>query len=99
MSPKAGLLEGLFGRHQMRPAAKREYMKKTWERYVKADRKAKTRILDEFCATYECDRKYAIRLMRRGPQKEEGVRPSLCDFCIEGFPLEPHMTGCSSQSS
>lgn len=52
----------------MGPPAKREYMKKTWERYVKADRKGKTRILDEFCATYECDRKYAIRLMRRGPR-------------------------------
>jgi len=51
-------------------AAKREYMKKTWERYVHADRKGKTRILDEFCATYECDRKYAIRLMRRGPPPE-----------------------------
>lgn len=54
----------------MGSAAKREYMKKTWERYVKADREGKSRILDEFCPTYGCDRKYAIRLMAEGPPLE-----------------------------
>ncbi len=58
----------------MGPAAKREYMKRTWERYVKSDRAGKTRILDEFCATYGCDRKYAIRLMAKGPKKERKTR-------------------------
>lgn len=56
----------------MGPAAKHEYMKKTWDRYVKASREQKTKILDEFCATYECDRKYAIRLMAKGPQPKKG---------------------------
>lgn len=54
----------------MGPAAKWEYMKKTYERYVRADRKQKTKILDEFCATYECHRKSAIRLMIKGPPPE-----------------------------
>ncbi len=54
----------------MGPAAKWEYMKKTYERYIKANRKQKSKILDEFCATYECDRKYAIRLMAKGPPPE-----------------------------
>lgn len=55
----------------MGPAAKWEYMKKTYERYIRADRKQKSKILDEFCATYECDRKYAIRLMGKGPPSEK----------------------------
>lgn len=54
----------------MGPAAKREYMKKTWELYIQADRNGKTLILNQFCKTYECERKYAIRLMRKGPQPE-----------------------------
>lgn len=51
----------------MGSAAKREYIKKTWERYIDADRKGMTRILNEFCATHTCDRKFAIRLMSKGP--------------------------------
>ena len=54
----------------MGPAAKWEYMKKTYERYICADRKQKTKILDEFCATCECHRKSAIRLMIKGPPPE-----------------------------
>jgi hypothetical protein len=54
----------------MGPAAKWEYMKKIYERYIQADRKQKSKILDEFCATYDCDRKYAIRLIAKGPPPE-----------------------------
>ncbi|MEA3227334.1 MAG: hypothetical protein U9Q07_15395, partial [Planctomycetota bacterium] len=55
----------------MGPAAKWEYMKKTYERYIGANREQKSKILDEFCATYDCDRKYAIRLMAKGPRPKK----------------------------
>ena len=59
--------------------SKREYLKKVIERYFKADREEKKRILDEFCANCGYNRKYAIRLLnqqrktqtkskRRGPK-------------------------------
>lgn len=54
----------------MGTAAKWEYMKKIYERYIRADREQKSKILDEFCATYECHRKSAIRLMSNGPPPE-----------------------------
>ena len=60
----------------MGPAAKWEYMKKTYERYIKANRKQKSKILDEFCATYECHRKSAIRLMSKGAATGKAARTS-----------------------
>jgi len=59
--------------------SKREYLKKVIERYFKADREEKKRILDEFCANCGYNRKYSIRLLnqqrktqtkgkRRGPK-------------------------------
>lgn len=54
----------------MGPAARWEYMKKIYERYIRANREQKSKILDEFCATYECHRKSAIRLMSKGPPPE-----------------------------
>jgi hypothetical protein len=47
----------------MSPKSKREYLIITKERYNKAKRKKKTKILDEFCATYGCHRKHALRLL------------------------------------
>ena len=52
----------------MSPSAKWEYMKTVYERYRKAqDRKQKGLILDEFCKTYACHRKHALRLLNSGP--------------------------------
>lgn len=48
----------------MSPRSKREYTELTALRYKKASRKRKSAILDEFCATYPCHRKHAIRLLR-----------------------------------
>lgn len=48
----------------MSPRSKREYTELTALRYKKASRKRKAAILDEFCATYPCHRKHAIRLLR-----------------------------------
>ncbi len=49
----------------MSPRSKKEYTELTSSRYKKASRKQKSAILDEFCATYQCHRKHAIRLLRR----------------------------------
>lgn len=47
----------------MSPKSKREYLIITKERYNKAKRKKRSKILDEFCATYGCHRKHALRLL------------------------------------
>ncbi len=52
---------------KMNRAAKWEYMKATHARYQKSRKKDKKRILDEFCPTYGCHRKYAIELLGKGP--------------------------------
>ncbi len=48
----------------MSPRSKREYVEAVFLRYKHSSRKAKTRILDEFCAACGYHRKYAIRLLR-----------------------------------
>jgi len=48
----------------MSPRSKKEYIEATFLRYKKASRKKKTVILDEFCATCQCHRKHAIRILR-----------------------------------
>jgi len=48
----------------MSPRSKKEYTELTALRYKKASCKRKSAILDEFCATYPCHRKHAIRLLR-----------------------------------
>ena len=50
----------------MNRAWKHTYMKTIHHRYQKADRAKKKLILDEFCQTYRCHRKHAIRLLN-GP--------------------------------
>jgi hypothetical protein len=54
----------------MSPTAKWEYMKEVYPRYHQATKAEKKRILDEFCQTYGCHRKHAIRLMN-GPIPSE----------------------------
>ena len=53
--------------------SKREYLAKIKERYRHANRKYKSRILDEFCAVCGHHRKHAIRLLR------QSVKPSRKD--------------------
>jgi len=48
----------------MSPRSKKDYIEITSLRYKKASRKRKTAILDEFCATCQCHRKHAIRILR-----------------------------------
>ena len=54
--------------------AKWEYFRVMYERYHKAERRARAALLDEFCVTTRYNRKYAIRLLN-GPRPEtERVR-------------------------
>ena len=48
----------------MSPQSKREYRETIHLRYKNATRQEKTAILDEFCATCECHRKHAIRVLK-----------------------------------
>ncbi len=51
----------------MSPQARWEYMKTIHERYAHAEgKRAKGVILDEFCKTYDCHRKHALRTLN-GP--------------------------------
>jgi hypothetical protein len=51
----------------MSPQAKWEYMKAVYPRYHLASKKEKVLILNEFCKTYRCHRKHAIRLLTGPP--------------------------------
>jgi hypothetical protein len=53
----------------MSPQARREYMKTVRARYGEAkSKRAKGVILDEFCKTYQCHRKHALRVLNRPEQ-------------------------------
>jgi len=59
----------------MSPQAKWEYMKTVYARYRKAKtRREKGSILDEFCRTYDCHRKHALRLLNAPPLDERPKR-------------------------
>jgi len=47
--------------------SKREYLEKIRNRYARAGRKYKQKILDEFCTICGYHRKHAIRLLRQQP--------------------------------
>lgn len=62
----------------MSPMSKREYVQAILERYHQAARRAKSRILDELCATAGYHRKYAIaklRALRDAVSRRRTVRP------------------------
>jgi len=50
-------------------ASKREVLVLLRPRYARAGKKHKIKILDEFCATWNCHRKSAIRVLNRAPQR------------------------------
>jgi hypothetical protein len=60
----------------MSPSAKWEYMKNVYDRYhlARTSKADKGRILDEFCKTYRCHRKHALRLLNGA--KPGAVRPA-----------------------
>ena len=66
----------------MSPRSKREYREAVHVRYKNASRYEKTAILDEFCATCNCHRKHAIRVLKRFKRftkpkpKKRGPKPT-----------------------
>lgn len=50
----------------MTPMAKKELFDKTKPRYLKANKKGKSMILDEFCANTGFNRNYAVQIMQAG---------------------------------
>jgi hypothetical protein len=58
--------------------ARREYAAVMRVRYQQADRRARSRLLDEYCRTTGCHRKAAIRRLRRGssPPRQTPGRPA-----------------------
>jgi Integrase core domain len=66
----------------MSPQSKKEYIEAIHSRYKNASRQEKTVILDEFCVTYRCHRKHAIRVLNKfkrftkpKSKKKRGKRP------------------------
>lgn len=57
--------------------SKLELLEALRPRYGKAGKKAKGRMLDEFCAATKYNRKYAIQLLRRGPNRPWREKPNV----------------------
>jgi len=55
--------------------SKLELLEALRPRYGKAGKKAKGRMLDEFCAATRYNRKYAIQLLRHGPPRSKKSKP------------------------
>ncbi len=70
-------------------------------RYQKSLKKEKTKILDEFCATCDLNRKYTIRILNHGyakTSKKRGRKPKrfeLKSSCINKGGVCIHRTVCS----
>ena len=59
----------------MSPQAKREYYVMIYDRYHKVkSRKEKSEIVSEFCLSYDCHRKHALRLLNSPPPDKERPR-------------------------
>lgn len=75
---------------------KRAYLDAIKRRYRASGRKDKSKILDEFCAVCNYNRKYAIRILKKQPPKRKakpGLKPFyepnkvLCVFRSERTPV------------
>jgi hypothetical protein len=78
----------------MSPQAKKEYTEAIYLRYKNASRSEKNKILDEYCATCNCHRKHAIRVLRgykRFTKPKKGKRGKPCVYRKEQC-LEPLKT-------
>jgi hypothetical protein len=59
----------------MTPRSKRELLEAIRPRYLRANKADKTRILDEFVASTGYHRKYAIRLLKQGVNRQRKKKP------------------------
>ena len=55
-------------------ASRREYLRRIYPRYQRAGHEEKQRILDEFCAICDYNRKYAIRVLNGPPPAERRTK-------------------------
>ena len=79
----------------MSQSSKREYLKRIYPRYQKADVAAKQRILDEFCANCSYHRKHAIRLLRSAAGREAEAATADADLRFAArFDFEGGLGGC-----
>jgi hypothetical protein len=64
--------------------SKNEYLRAIWDRYQRAGRRYKSKILDEFCAVCGYSRKYAIGLLGRKPsrRRKRPGPPRRYDACV-----------------
>jgi hypothetical protein len=71
------------------PQARREYLGKIHDRYHTAARRAKHKILDEFCEVTGYNRKYAVRLLNgpfpRSVRRRPGRRPTYGQNVIDAL--------------
>lgn len=77
----------------MSPRSKKEYREAVHLRYKNATRHEKTAILDEFCATYGCHRKHAIRVLKKfkrftKPKAKTRGKPTIYQHEAIGKPLK-----------
>ena len=54
---------------------KKDWLPKLQERYARRNREGKTRMIDELCADYHYERKYAIKLLSGGLPAAAGSSP------------------------
>jgi hypothetical protein len=64
---------------------KQAYRRAIHQRYAAASRQEKKRILDEFCAVCEYNRKYAIRLLHRSPWRKKRKRGRKSRYAAPAF--------------
>jgi hypothetical protein len=58
----------------MSQRSKQELLAAVHPRYLKANKAEKTKIIDEFVAATGYHRKYALRVLKRGPRRSKGKR-------------------------
>lgn len=61
--------------YRMKTTSRRDYLQKIYQRYRRAGKEEKRRILDEFCSNCGYHRKYAIRLLNGAPPDRKPERP------------------------
>jgi len=85
----------------MTKGAKRELLEALRPRYLKASKRGKGRILDEFTATTGYNRKYAIHLLRNGPPRRRRKRvgrrwtygPEVVAALVQVWEVSGHLCG------
>ena len=80
--------------------SKNEYLRAIWDRYQRAGRRYKSKILDEFCAVCRYTRKYAIGLLGHQPGRRRKRPGPRCRYDVRVFePLKALWLACEQLCS